>query len=190
VADSPHQSPQTQTQNPTTPDPTEQGRWRQLHSILRTMDGDIARIYSDREVTGITPSQVLPLVRLARVGPMTIREMSSMLGVSHSSASQTVSALARAGYVRSKPGTDARTRTIALTAKGRALIPLLEAEWRATEAAIAELEDEIPYPMSQAARDIGSALERRSFYERVSGHLADPRPAPNPADEGETIVGR
>jgi DNA-binding MarR family transcriptional regulator len=185
VPDSPDQSPP-----PTTPDPTEQGRWRQLHSILRTMDGEIARIYSDREVTGIKPSQVLPLVRLARVGPMTIREMSSMLGVTHSSASQTVSALGRAGYVRSTPGTDARTRTIALTAKGRALIPLLEAEWRATEAAIAELEDEIPYPMSQAARDLGSALDRRSFYERVSSHLGDPGTAPDRETDQVTIVGR
>jgi DNA-binding MarR family transcriptional regulator len=139
------------------------------------MDADIGRIYAEREVTGITPRHVMPLIRLARLGPMTIRALSSSLGVTHSAASQTVSALNRAGYVRSKPGADARTRTIALTAKGRALVPLLEAEWRATEAAAAEIESEIPYPMSQVVRDIEAVLERRSFHDRILEHLEDER---------------
>jgi DNA-binding MarR family transcriptional regulator len=143
------------------------------------MDNEIGRIYDDHAITGITPRHVMPLIRLAHVGEMTIRELSSELGVTHSAASQTVAALIRAGYVRSKKGADARTRTITLTANGRALIPLLEAEWRATEAAIAELEDEIPYPLSQVARDLESALGRRSFYERVTAHLTDDTPPLN-----------
>ena len=153
------------------PDPTEHSRWRPFHLLVRQMDNDIARIYEDRQVAGITPRHVMPLIRLAHVGSMTIRELSSVLGVTHSAASQTVAALSRAGYVRSKQGNDARTRTIALTPRGRALVPLLEAEWRATEAAIAELETEIPYPFSQVARDLEAALARSSFYERVSAHL-------------------
>jgi DNA-binding MarR family transcriptional regulator len=157
-------------------DPTEQSRWRPFHLVVRQMDIDIGRIYEEREVAGVTPRHVMPLIRLAHVGSMTIRELASVLGVTHSAASQTVAALSRAGYVRSKPGSDARTRTIALTARGRALIPLLEAEWRATEAAIAELEAEIPYPLSQLARDLEVALSRRSFYERVSARLADDAP--------------
>jgi DNA-binding MarR family transcriptional regulator len=157
-------------------DPTERSRWRPFHLLVRQMDNDIGRIYQDHEVAGITPRHVMPLIRLAHVGSMTIRELSSVLGVTHSAASQTVAALSTAGYVRSKRGSDARTRTVALTARGRALIPLLEAEWRATEAAIAELEAEIPYPLSQVARDLEAALSRRSFYDRVSGHLADDAP--------------
>lgn len=155
------------------PDPTEQSRWRPFHLLVRQMDNDIGRIYDDRAITGITPRHVMPLIRLAHVGELTIRELSSVLGVTHSAASQTVAALSSAGYVRAKKGADARTKTIALTSRGRDLIPLLEAEWRATEAAISELEDEIPYPLSQVARDLASALDRRSFYERVSAHLTD-----------------
>jgi DNA-binding MarR family transcriptional regulator len=135
------------------------------------MDGDIARIYEEHDVTGITPRQVKPLVRLSRLGPMTIRELSSTLGVTHSAASQTVSALRAAGLVRSSRGADARTRRIALTPKARALIPLLEAEWRATEATIAELESEIPYPLSRAVNEIEAAMARRSFHDRISEHL-------------------
>jgi len=158
-----------------TPDPTEKSRWRPLGLLLRSMDADIARIYAEREVTGITPRHVLPLIRLSHVGPMTIRELASVLQVTHSAASQTVSALSRAGYVRSKPGADARTRTIALTPKGRALVPLLEAEWRATEAAITEIDSEVPCPMSQVVTEIGAALERKSFYDRILEHLKDER---------------
>jgi DNA-binding MarR family transcriptional regulator len=104
---------------------------------------------------------------------MTVRELASNLGVTHSAASQTAAALVKSGYARLRAGTDARTRQIALTAKGREILPLLEAEWRATEAAIADLETEIPYPLSQAARDLEEALGRSSFYERISEHFPD-----------------
>jgi len=48
----------------------------------------------------------------------------------------------------------------------------LAAEWRATEAAIAELEAEIPYPLSQVVTDIEEALRRKSFHDRVAEKLA------------------
>jgi DNA-binding MarR family transcriptional regulator len=157
-------------------DPTEESRWRPFLRLIREIDNDIGRIYEERGVTGVTPRQVLPLVRIAHRGPMTITELSSELGVTHSAASQTVAALSRAGYVRSKPGADARTRTIALTPRGRALIPLLEAEWRATGAAISDIEKEMPYPLSRVGVDLAAILARRSFYERVSAHLTDDAP--------------
>ena len=56
---------------------------------------------------------------------------------------------------------------MALTAKARGLVPFLEAEWRATERALLELEDEIPYALSQVVEDIEAALDRRSFHDRI-----------------------
>jgi DNA-binding MarR family transcriptional regulator len=141
--------------------------------VIRGMDNDIARIYAERGVTGITSRQVKPIVRLDRLGPLTIGQLAENLDVTHSAASQTVAALARAGYVRTKPGPDARTRVVTLTPKGRALVPLLEAEWRATEAAIADLEDEIPHPISEVVLDIQKALAQRSFHDRILEHLED-----------------
>jgi DNA-binding MarR family transcriptional regulator len=141
--------------------------------MIRAMDNDIARIYAERGVTGITPRQVMPIVRLERLGPMTIGQLAENLNVTHSAASQTVAALGRAGYVRTKPGPDARTRVVTLTPKGRALVPLFEAEWRATEAAIAELEHEVPHPISHVVPDLQKALTQRSFYDRILEHLED-----------------
>jgi DNA-binding MarR family transcriptional regulator len=91
--------------------------------------------------------------------------------VTHSAMSQTITAMRREGLVQSSPGTDARTRTVALTHKGRAQVPFLEAEWRATEAAVAELETEVPYPLTRVVADLAAALERRSFLDRITQHL-------------------
>lgn len=157
---------------PPGPDPTEESRWRPLRVLLEAMDGDIARLYGERGVAGIRPRFAMPLIRLGRRGAMTIGELADALDVTHSAMSQTVTALRRGGLVRSAPGVDARTREVALTGRARAVVPFLEAEWRATEQAVAELEAETPYPLSQVVRDLEAALLRRSFHARIAGILA------------------
>ncbi len=49
---------------------------------------------------------------------------------------------------------------------------MLAAQWRATEAAVAELEAEIPYPLSRVVTEIGEALRRQSFHDRIAARLA------------------
>jgi DNA-binding MarR family transcriptional regulator len=105
------------------------------------MDHDIARLYDERGVRGVRPRFAMPFIPLGRRGAMTIRELAAALEVTHSAMSQTVSALRREGLVRSIPGADARTREVALTERAQQLLlPFLEAEWPATEQAVAELE--------------------------------------------------
>jgi DNA-binding MarR family transcriptional regulator len=152
-------------------DPTSESRWRPLRILLAAMDDDIARLYADRAVTGLRPRFAMPLIRLGHNGPMTIRRLAAELQVTHSAMSQTVAAMRREGLVRSSPGADARTRTVALTPKARRLLPFLEAEWRSTEQALADLEAEIPYALSQVVTDIEAALTRRSFHDRIAAHL-------------------
>jgi DNA-binding MarR family transcriptional regulator len=156
-----------------TPDPTEQSRWRPVRLLLAAMDRDIAVLYEERGLSDIRPRFAMPLIRLARRGPMTIRQLADTLDVTHSAMSQTVSALRREGLVRSVPGADARTREIALTKRAREIVPFLESEWRATEQSLAELEDEIPYPLSRVVDDVEAALARRSFHDRIVRHLAE-----------------
>jgi DNA-binding MarR family transcriptional regulator len=77
-----------------------------------------------------------------------------------------------AGFVRTTAGTDGRSKSVVLTAKARRIVGRLAAEWRATEAAVAQLEVEIPYPLSQVVLDIEEALRRKSFHDRVAERLA------------------
>jgi len=153
-------------------DPTEQSLWRPLRLVQAAMDAEIARIYTEAGIAGLKPSMVMELLRLHARGPMTITELAESVQRTHSATSQKVTAMRAAGLVRTAAGADARTRKITLTAKARRIIGKLAAEWRATEAAVAELEKEIPYPLSQVAADIEEALRRKSFRDRIAEKLA------------------
>jgi DNA-binding MarR family transcriptional regulator len=155
-------------------DPTERGRWGPLFRLLDAMDADIARVYAEHGIGGVRPRFVGPLIRLGRRGPMTIRQLATSFEVTHSAMSQTVAALQREGLVTTERGADARTRQVALTDRARELLPFLEAEWRATEDAVAELDAEIPYPVTQVVQDLQAALARRSFHDRIADRLAGP----------------
>ncbi|NJC23707.1 DNA-binding MarR family transcriptional regulator [Arthrobacter pigmenti] len=135
------------------------------------MDNDIAAVYSARGVTGVRPRYSMALIRLHHLGPMTVRALAGEVGVTHSAMSQTVTEMKREGLISSAPGADARTREVSLTSKGEDLVPFLEAEWRATEAAFDDLDSELPYSFQQVVKDMADALQRRSFRERIVQHL-------------------
>jgi DNA-binding MarR family transcriptional regulator len=153
-------------------DPTEISTWRPLRLLIAAMDADIARVYAEAQITGLTPSMVGELLRLHARGPMTITELAASMHRTHSATSQKVAAMRAAGLVRTATGADARTRRITLTAKARRIVGQLAAEWRATEAALAELETEIPYPVNRVVTDLEAALARKSFHDRIAEKLA------------------
>jgi len=157
---------------PSSSDPTEVSHWRPLRLLQAAMDEDIARLYAEAKIDGIKPSFVMELIRLHRRGPMTITELAASVQRTHSGTSQKVAAMRAAGLVATTPGADARSKNVELTAKARRLVGRLAAEWRATEAAIAEIEAEIPYPLTQVTRDIEAALQRKSFHDRIAEKLA------------------
>ena len=154
------------------PDPTQQGLWRPLRLLLASMDADIARVYSEARVDGLKPSFVMELLRLHAHGPMTITELAESVNRTHSALSQKVAAMRAAGRVQTIAGDDARSKKVTLTDRARDIVGRLAAEWRATEAAVAEIEAEIPYPLSRVVADIEQALERKSFHDRITEKLA------------------
>ncbi|WP_239133414.1 MarR family winged helix-turn-helix transcriptional regulator [Rugosimonospora africana] len=153
-------------------DPTAQSLWRPLRLLQARMDVDIARIYDEAHIEGLKPSFVMELIRLDALGPMTITELAESVQRTHSAISQKVAAMRGAGLVRTTSGTDARSKKVTLTAKARRIVDRLKAEWRATEAAIADIEAEIPYPLSRIVGDIEAALRRKSFHDRIAEKLA------------------
>lgn len=157
----------------TPPDPTEHSRWRPLRLLQAAIDADIARIYAEAQITGLKPSYVMELLRLRARGPMTITELARSVQLTHSAASQKVAAMRAAGWVRTTPGPDARSKKVTLTAKAARVADRLAAEWRASEAALADIEAEIPYPLSQAVTEIEAVLRRKSFHDRIAEKLAD-----------------
>jgi DNA-binding MarR family transcriptional regulator len=157
---------------PVTEDPTEQSRWRPLRLLQAALADDIARLYAQADIQGLRPSYVLELIKLHVRGPMTIGELAEAVQRTHSALSQKVAAMRAAGLVRTTTGPDARSKKVTLTPKANGIVGKLMAEWRATEAAVADLEAEIPYPLSQVVADIEKALRGKSFHDRIAEKLA------------------
>lgn len=155
-----------------TDDPTEHSIWRPVFRLLSGMDDEIARLYAENGMPDLRPGWVLPILRLRARGPMTITELARSVGQTHSALSQKVTAMRAAGWVATSPGPDARSKRVSLTAKAERIAARLAAEWRATEASAADIEAEVPYPLTRVAEDIGAALERQSFHDRVAQKLA------------------
>jgi DNA-binding MarR family transcriptional regulator len=151
----------------TTPDPTEQSLWRPLFRLTGAMDDEIARVYAENGIDDLKPTWVAEILRLHARGPMTIAELARSIDRTHSAMSQKVAAMRAAGWVSTGAGPDARSKKVALTPKAEKIADKLSAEWRATEASIAEIEAEIPYPLSRVADDLREALRRKSFHDRI-----------------------
>ena len=157
-------------------DPTrEASRWDHLFALIKQMDREIEELYVQRGVAGMRSRFVMPIIRLSHEGPLTVSQLAKSLGSTHSATSQTVTAMKRHGFITSAPGTDARTQVVALTDYARELVPLLEAEWRATNAVTDELDDELGGTVTALSERLGAALESRSMTTRLNDHLENVR---------------
>lgn len=153
------------------PDLTIKPLWRYMR-LLQRMNHDIQQIYNEAELD-VNPGYVLELLHLDTGGPMTIAELAAAVERTHSAMSQKVAAMRRAGLVRTAPGPDGRSKHVLLTRKAKRVVGRLAAEWRATQAATAEIESELGYPLSKVVADVELALERTTFYDRVERKLAE-----------------
>jgi DNA-binding MarR family transcriptional regulator len=153
-------------------DPTEESTWRPVHRLLSELDDEIAQLYAENGISDLKPTWVLEIIRLHVRGPMTIAELARSLGRTHSALSQKVALMRAAGWLETSPGPDARSKEVTLTPKSERIAALLAAEWRATEATLAEIESEVPYPLTQVAADIREVLARKSFHDRIADRLA------------------
>ncbi|MBA8827772.1 DNA-binding MarR family transcriptional regulator [Saccharopolyspora lacisalsi] len=160
-----------------------------LRELLAEVEAEIENVYKARGLHDMRSRYVYPLIRLAHSGPMTIRELAESLGHTHSATSQTLAGMRREGLIDSVPGEDARTRRIMLTERARSLVPFLEAEWRATEQAVAELDDEVmPHSLSRAVAATTEALRRRGMKDRISDIIGAATP-PQPPDDNDSGSG-
>lgn len=154
------------------------GSSRTLGTLLRhlteLLDGDVEAAYRDAGLA--YRPRYTPVVRLlTEQGPSTIRAISLFGGITHSAASQTVAEMVKRGLARSEAGKDGRERIIRLTQAGAALLPELRLQWEATNAAAAELGEEIGVPLEAVLASAIAAVERRSFLERINAQRARKR---------------
>lgn len=145
------------------------GLGTQLRRLIELLDGDLELIYK-QDGFGYRP-RYTPIVKALIAGnSRSIKDIACMSSISHSAASQTVSKMIDSGLVESGNSDDGRERLIKLTPKARALLPLLNARWTATQNAAEKLDRELSAPLSQILDEAISALTERSFSARISQH--------------------
>ena len=164
-----------------TDEPLVLGLGTRLRHLLDLLDGDVAQVYADLGLPDYRP-RFSPVVRaIVTLGPSSIRDIARVIGVTHSAASQTVAQMSRCGLVALEPGDDGRQRIVRLTDRARSLQPVIDAEWAATEAAVADLDAELPVPLGEMLAAILRAVERRSMRDRIADAaraLGDPALGP------------
>jgi DNA-binding MarR family transcriptional regulator len=157
------------------------GLGTRLRHVLDLLDGDVAQVYADLGLTDYRP-RFSPVVRaLVALGPSPIRDLARAIGVTHSAASQTVAQMSKCDLVALEPGADARERIVRLTARARSLLPVIDAEWAATGAAVEEMDAELPVPLGEMLAAILRAVERRPLRDRIGDAaraLGDPALTP------------
>jgi DNA-binding MarR family transcriptional regulator len=147
-----------------------------LRHLLELLDGDVELAYRDLGLD--YRPRFTPVMRaLTAAQPRSIREIADHSGLTHSAVSQTVAEMRRAGLVGlGRDRTDARARLVRLTTRGRALLPKLQRQWAATNAAADELDAELPASLRATVTEAIAALERNPFRSRIRTSVERKRP--------------
>ena len=99
-------------------------------------------------------------------GPLTIADIQKLSGLSHSAISQTVKKLVAKDILFLEKGEDARSKIVALTDAGNALIEKLTPMWEMARDAMSKALDECNTNILDAFADYEAALENKSFTQR------------------------
>lgn len=142
------------------------GLGTQLRMVIAKLDGDVQALYDSMGVP-FRP-RFFPVVQhLIQRGPCTVTTIARVIGVSQPAATQTVAEMAKVGLVDVAAGADARERLVSLTIRGQQAAEQLRPLWQAISEAAADLNCELPYPLSKALAATLEALGRESFADRV-----------------------
>ncbi|AKC79691.1 MarR family transcriptional regulator [Xanthomonas arboricola] len=138
-----------------------------VRHLIELLDGDLETVYA---ASGLAwRPRYTPVLRvLMRLGPASIKVLAQEIGITHSAVSQTVAQMGREHLVALKPGTDARERIVVLTAKTRHMVPALQRQWAATNAAAVQLEAELSASLSVVLTEAIAALNQCSFATRIA----------------------
>ena len=146
-----------------------------LRRLSTTIDRDASRTYS---LMGVEFEQRWfgLLDQLIINGPMSVREISEALGITHVSVSQSRQSLEKAGYISSRPDkNDRRRNVIQLTPKGHKLAEKLNPLWQALVKVAIDLNKEGDDLIASIDK-IELALKNKSLHDRVKDILPTTAP--------------
>ena len=144
-----------------------QGLGTQLRHLIELLDGAVQQAYADAGLD--YRPRYTPVMRiLARQESATIGELAELAGITQPAVTQTVALMKKEGLlVVAAGGDDGRRRVVRLSPQGAAMLPHLQACWRATKHAADGLDAELEFPLSESLAQAIAALGKRSFGDRI-----------------------
>ncbi|WP_211193870.1 MarR family winged helix-turn-helix transcriptional regulator [Pyxidicoccus fallax] len=139
-----------------------------MRHLLELLDGAVSDVY-EKEGLAYRPRYTPVMRALIAREPSTVSHIAEAAGITQPAVTQTVALMVKEGLVsvRPEPG-DKRQRRVQLTDAGREMLPRLQACWNATAGAAAELDAELPTPLSLTLEKAIAALETRPFGVRIA----------------------
>ncbi len=139
----------------------------QLRHLIELLDGAVGAAYEEAGLD-YRPRYTPVMRALLAHEPATIGSIADAAGITQPAATQTIALMIKDDLVAMKPGsTDARQKMISLTAKGRALVPALQACWQATAMASASFEADLPFPLGEVLDRAIQSLAAKPFGVRI-----------------------
>jgi len=151
-----------------------QGLGTQLRHLIELLDGAVEASYAEADLPDYRP-RFTPVMRvLSTRQQVTIGDIAEVAGITQPAATQTVALMQKKGLLLIEPGPhDGRQRIVSLSEKGLALLPRVQACWRATKMAADSLDAELDTPLSQCLAQAIEVLNSRPFGERIRAARAD-----------------
>ena len=152
-----------------------QGLGTQLRHLIELLDGAVAAAYEEEGID--YRPRYTPVMRALANGALSVGDIAAAAGITQPAATQTVALMRKHDLVDVAPSpTDARQKIVRLSKRGQALLPRLQRCWRATAAAAAGLDADLPHPLSDTLAHAIAALEQRPFGARIRAARASLSP--------------
>jgi len=144
-----------------------QGLGTQLRHLIELLDGAVQQAYVDAGLD--YRPRYTPVMRvLAQQQSATVGELAEQAGITQPAATQTVALMKKEGLLLvAASGEDGRQRVVRLSPQGEALLPQLQACWRATKRAADSLDAELEFPLSACLAQAIEVLGQHSFGDRI-----------------------
>lgn len=143
------------------------GLGTQLRHLVELLDGAVEAAYAEAGLA-YRPRYTPVMRALVAQEPLTLGEIAARAGITQPAATQTVALMVKEDLLVVEAGArDGRQKMVRLSARGRELLPRIQACWAATKAAADSLDAELPYPLSQVLDDAIRALAAAPFGQRI-----------------------
>ncbi len=102
---------------------------------LRKTTRTITQLYDEvLRPTGLRSTQYSILRIVSNLGPFTVNELGTTMGMDRTTVTRNVRLLERMGHLRIEPGDDRRTRRVRLSARGRSAVEKTQPYWEQAQA--------------------------------------------------------